>query len=309
MLDFRRLLAALLAPWISAREAPLRVRRFETLGQYHDFWVWLFMSAPDRFMPLDNEVVDQRRELNAAFADLRSNFHLVRKNVKDERLFRIAEELVEMAFEAYTSGEAKVGAHILLECEGLVWKSKKQKIKYGVAAEQRAFGVNIVYADVLVSPYPYEGIEGDLGDDQRALLAVARHYCESYLSEWRDFALLAWVMESDGAIKRISPDPKEYDGATLPPLQRSEGACRRRAKQLAEEERIRACVVVNVIGAQGDGLISYDIEQRGHPLVSARQLFRLKKGPTRDFDPMQFHLIDPHIFDERKNEPLTQDSI
>jgi len=268
------------------------MRHFESLGQYHDLWGWLVLSAPDNFTSYTSEPIDQADALKSAFDDLRSNF-------KDERVFRIAQELLEMSYEAYLSGDVKRGAHALQECEGLIWKSRSSKIKYAIEAEQRAFGENVTYAGVTVSPYPYEGTRSDLGNDQTALLELAHKHCLSYLSKWREFSFFAWVMDNEGEIKRISPDPKEDATPVLTPTQRTSTACWKRTKELVRADQIRACVIMNIIGAQGDGLVSFDLEQNGFPRISARQLFKLKKGPTHEFGDMHFHLEDPQIFVRR----------
>lgn len=272
------------------------MRHFESLGQYHDLWGWLVLSAPDNFTSYTSEPIDQADALKSAFNDLRSNFHLTKKNIKDERIFRIAQELLEMSYEAYLSGDVKRGAHALQECEGLIWKSRSSKIKYAVEAEQRAFVENVTYAGVTVSPYPYEGTRSDLGNDQTALLELAHKHCLSYLWKWREFSFFAWVMDNEGEIKRISPDPKEDATPVLTPTQRTSTACWKRTKELVWADQIRACVIMNIIGAQGDGLVSFDLEQNGFPRISARQLFKLKKGPAHEFGDMHFHLEDPQIF-------------
>jgi hypothetical protein len=274
------------------------MRHFESLGQYHDLWGWLLLSAPDNFTSYTSEPIDQTDALKNAFNDLRSNFHLTKKNIKDERVFRIAQELLEMSYEAYLSGDTKTGAHALQECEGLIWKSRSSKIKYAVEAERRAFGENVTYAGVTISPYPYEGSKSDLGNDQAALLELAYKHCLSYLSKWKEFSFFAWVMDKEGKIQRISPDPKEDINSVLTPSQRTSTACWKKTKELGRADHIRACVFMSIIGAQGDGIVCFDLEQRGFPRISARQLFKLKKGPSHDFDDMRFHLEDPQVFQQ-----------
>lgn len=272
------------------------MRDFESLGQYHDLWGSIVLSAPDNFTSYTSEPIDQTDALKNAFNALHSNFHLTKKNIKDERVFRIAQELVEMSYEAYLSGDTKTGAHALQECEGLIWKSRSSKIKYAVEAEQRAFGENVTYAGVMISPYPYEGSRSDLSNDQAALLELAHKHCLSYLSKWREFSFFAWVMDNKGEIKRISPDPKEDANSVLTPTQRTLSSCWKRAKELAQADQIQACVVMNIIGPQGDGIVCFDLEQHGFPRISARQLFKLKKGPTHELGDMRFHLEDPQVF-------------
>ncbi|MCG8057841.1 MAG: hypothetical protein JAY94_19340 [Candidatus Thiodiazotropha endolucinida] len=272
------------------------MRKFESLGQYHDFWALVLLSAPDEFRGVNLEILDQAKELDKAFADLRGNFYLTKKNLKDERIFRIAEELLEMSYEAYINGDVKTGAHTLQECEGLIWKSLAQKTKYAVEAEIRAFGENITYANVVVSKYPYEGTQKDLGDDQATLLSIAKKYYELYLSMWRQFSFFAWVIEVDGTTKRISVDPKEDETPILGRGLKSLNACKKRLKELTTSGQIRACVLMEITAPQGDGIVRFDLEQLGLPRVSARQLFKLKKGPSHEFGTMKFHLEDPSFF-------------
>lgn len=67
-----------------------------------------------------------------------------------------------MSHEAYSEGDSKRGSHVLQEAEGLVWQSRASRLKHVVEAERRAFGDVVLFKDVVVSPYPYEGSEEDL---------------------------------------------------------------------------------------------------------------------------------------------------
>lgn len=272
------------------------MRKFESLGQYHDLWAWVLLSAPDNFRGIDSEPVDQTKELEKSFNDLRSNFYLARKNVKDDRVFRIAQELLEMSYESYVTGDKKTGAHTLQECEGLVWKSIAIRPKYAVEAERRAFGGSLTYANVKVSRYPYEGTQNDLSQDQVALLEIAKKYYEFYLSKWRDFDFFAWVIDHNGTIRRISTDPVEDDNPVMGRGLKSLSSCKRKLRTLAESGQIRACVLIEIMAPQGDGLVSFELEQIGLPRVSARQLFKLLKGPSHQFEDMKYHLLEPQFF-------------
>ena len=121
-------------------------------------------------------------------------------------------------------------------------------------------------------------------------------HIELYLSKWREFSFFCWVIEIDGTIKRVSSEPKEDESHLLKPVQKSMSACRRRIKALTEKGQIRACVLMNVTGPQGDGLVIYDMEQVGLPQVSARQLFKLQKGHSNRFEAMRYHLDEPEFF-------------
>lgn len=269
---------------------------FESLGQFHCHWSVVILYAPNNFSGIFGETVNQTVELKKAFDSLRENLHLAKKKIGDARLYRIAQELIEMSFEAYSAGDKKKGAHTLQECRGMIWKSHDFGVKYRVEAERRAFGNNVIYAGVRISPYPYEGTIKDIGEYQATLLEVAKVHVENYLSMWKDFKYFAWVMEADGSIKRISPEPKEDQTPILRPIQKSISACFRHAKSLADSNQIRACVVMEIMAPQGDGLVCYDLEQKGLPRVSARQLFKLQKGPSHTFEDMKFHIEEPNIF-------------
>jgi len=278
------------------------MRKFESVGQYHDVWGWLLLSAPDRFRSFGPEPVDQAQALRAAFDDLRSGFRFARQKLKDERLERICLELIEMSFEAYSTGDTKKGAHILQECDGMIWPGRKLRVKHAVEAERRAFGSNVLYANVRVSPYPYEGTSADLGSDQAALLDLAKRHSKSYQAARRDFKYFAWILGNDGVIRRVSPDPKEDTHPVLPPIQRSWRAMYNRLKELGALSHIRACVLVEIIGPLGGGIVTYDCEQSGRPRVSARQLFKPTDNGSFHYEVMKFHLEDPQFF----GEPMAQ---
>jgi hypothetical protein len=274
------------------------MRKFESLGQYHDHWAFVLLSAPDRFHDLYGHglVQDQHGALREAFDDLREGFSFAEKKLKDDRLTKIARELIEMSFESYVAGDSKKAAHSLQECEGMIWPGSRLRVKHAVEAERRAFGEIVTYAGVRISPYPYEGTCADLGEDQAALLQLALSYCRSYQKERRDFKNFSWVIENDGAVKRTSADPKEDTHPILQPVQRSWG--HKRLKELGQSGQIRACVLMSVVGAQGDlGVATYDLEQRGRPRVSARQLFTRADGAFQ-YEDMRFHLEDPQFFPE-----------
>jgi hypothetical protein len=95
------------------------MRTIESVGQYHDLWSWVILNAPDDFRGFNEEPVDQKQALREAFDDLRAGFRFARQKIKNERLARIAQELIEMSYDAYSIGDMKTGAHILQECAGL----------------------------------------------------------------------------------------------------------------------------------------------------------------------------------------------
>ncbi len=265
----------------------------ETLDQYRDIWSALLLQAPDNFTDtIGNLLPDQRAALIEDFARLKDGFHFARKNIKDERLLRIAEELIEMSLESYVKGNKTSGAHMLQECQGLIWPGRKLRVKYGVEAERRAFGDNILHANVVVSPYDYEGTTADLGEHQRRLLSLAKMWCRRYQADGKDFKYFSWVVDIGGAVRRLSAQPCEDHHATFPPVQKSRGY--KRLKELGDSKSITACVLMEVISPLGDGIVVFDLEEKGRPKVSARQLF---KRPERDtiYDRVRYYIEDPDI--------------
>lgn len=275
------------------------MRTFETLGQYHDFWASLVLHAPNRFFDVrrNSYAKDQSRALQEAFGELREGIHFVQQKLKDDRLTRIIQEMFEMSLEAYSVGDKARGAHILQECEGMVWPKFSLKTKYGVEAELRAFGTNVTFAGVLVSPFPSEGTQGDMGDDQAMLLDLAQRFSRSYQSQQRDFRYFSWVIDQDGIIRRTSSEPKEDEHPVLPPVQKSFG--NKRLKELGHSGQIRACVLMQISTPQSNGLVIYDLEERGHPRVSARQLFKIQADGSYCYEKMRFFLEDAYFFKEQ----------
>jgi hypothetical protein len=103
-------------------------------------------------------------------------------------------------------------------------------------------------------------------------------------------------MAKDGAISRTSVLPKEDDHPVLRPVQRSWGY--KRLKQLGQSGDIRACVLMERSFSQTEGGVSFNLEQIGHPRVSARQLYKLEGGQMR-YSAMRYHLEDPQFFPEQ----------
>ncbi len=113
--------------------------RPETLDDYRSVFEMLVRRAPDKFVPIGDEVIDQGQALRDGFDDLREGTHFVRKEIGDERRLRIVQELIEMSFEAYESGDSKAGANILQEAKGMVWSERALPARYAAEAERRAF--------------------------------------------------------------------------------------------------------------------------------------------------------------------------
>jgi hypothetical protein len=275
------------------------MKRFESIGQWHDMWAWLLLQAPDRFRPRRDEVVDQPAALRDAFAELRSGFHFAKHKVKDERLVRILDEMIDMSQEEYSSGNRKIGAHILRECEGLIWKKQSLRIKHAVEAERRAFGALELFKDVCVSIYPYEGTAADLGADQKALLEVAEVHAHRYLEARQKFELFAWVVETNGRTIRISRDPVDDEHVAPAPLQKSWRSSVNRIHKLAAEGRIRASAVVELVCPSwaAGGSLSFKLDQRGFP--TAKPICGVSfSGAGFAATNLRYHLYDPDIFSD-----------
>lgn len=267
---------------------------FDRLGAYHDFWAYVVGYAPDEFKDVDLQLYpDQHHTLMGVFDDLRSGFHFAERQLRDDRLSAICRELIEMSQEAFLAGDRKRGCHTLQECEGLIWKGSRLRPKYVVEAERRAFGQNVLFADVVVSPYPYEGTEADLGPDQLRLFKIAELRTKLALIKREDFKYFSWVIDADGVLKRSSALPVDDDHPLLPPLQKSWGF--KRLKGLAEAGDVRAIILVQVVGALGNGIITYDVEEVGQPRLAVKQMFERREDGLF-YHPLRFHLEDPQFF-------------
>jgi hypothetical protein len=251
---------------------------FESLGQYHDFWATVVLCAPDNFRSVDGSPVNQQTELRSSFETLKKWFPLAERKFKDPRLIGVLRELLVMAEEAYVAGEEKRGAHILQECEGLIWPSRAGDLKYVVEAEERAFGGLELFRDVFVSPYPYEGSITDLGERQRTLFSLSSADCDSMFRLQEDFKWHLWILATDGTTRREKP--KSWRKA---------------------EEMIKAGFASGTIGAYCKaelsfggfgGLLTYTLEEPSKPRVRAIGIMRNWKH-----DPLRFHLENPYLTD------------
>lgn len=252
------------------------MRQFETLGQYHDCWATVILCAPSDFPEEDWDPpgMTQRDRLDEAFALLRSGIGFAERKLKEPRRIGVFHELINMSYEAYVAGDDKLGAHALQEAEGLVWSSRASRLKHVVEAERRAFGDVILFKDVVVSPYPYEGGEADLGDVQRQLWQHAVAEVERLRVEL-DPLVKTWAMELDGTI------------------QETRGRSRKATRELIRAGAMNG----SLIGAAtaellpGGRLLCVDVEEVGKPLVSIRRL--TEAGTPGDW---RFHLDEPRLF-------------
>ncbi|MFS2047909.1 hypothetical protein ACEN9J_11865 [Variovorax sp. Varisp41] len=252
---------------------------FESVGQYHDALAAIVLSAPDRFQSFDDEAVDQNLELERRFRDLRDQFHWVEKKLKEPRLARICRELIDISHEAYKAGDAKRGAHTLQECEGLIWKNRHVRLKHVVEAERRAFESVELFKDVIVSPYPYEGSEADLGDVQRRLWLQLESEYQHKLNE-PDGIRQLWGMQRDGSISLVKA--------------RSFKAAREQVSERIERGELIGIATAELL--PHGGLRVFDIEESGRALVSVRIL--RKAGSD---EAPRFHLDAPVAFKARGN--------
>ena len=257
--------------------------KFESLGQWHDSWAWVLLSAPNRFseykesekkmMPVENQVA----ALSHAHEQLASGFHFAEKKLKDPFLVRIARELIEMAFEAYRAGDKKLGNHTLQECEGMIWPGRQMPVKYAVEAERRAFGAVTRYKDIRISPYPYEGTRSDLGESGMALLEVAEAHCKNCFQSKMEFKYFGWIRYADGKIEQLKePSRKKLQ---------------LRFQSLAGDKVILGAVIAELVISPVSGLIVYNIHEKDRPRIEAISITK-----EWSYDALRFHLNEPTIF-------------
>ncbi|KJJ99194.1 hypothetical protein UB44_13720 [Burkholderiaceae bacterium 26] len=255
--------------------AIMKIRTFESLGQYHDSWATIILCAPDRFPEYDWDTParGQAQRLEEAFASLEAGCHFAEKKLKTPRLIGVFHELLKMSHEAYLAGDGKRGAHVLQEAEGLVWRSRASRLKHVVEAERRAFGDVVLFKEVVVSPYPYEGSETDLGEIQRKLWLHASAQMDA-MSTDEVSATQTWVVDADGVIRMIKG--------------RSRKAILHDVSEGARQARLQGYATASLIGRE---LLCVDVEEHGKPRVSVRRLTRPGEDPVP-----RFHLDEPEIF-------------
>lgn len=248
---------------------------FESLGQYHDFWSTILLKAPDRFQrSWIAEPIDQKQALTDSFEMLRGGFRFVREKIKDERLLRVLEELIQMSFEAYSSGDAKRGARALQECEGLIWPSRAIRLELAAVAEQRAFGTVVTFANVKPRKFDGEGSLDDLGRGQRAMFDAAHARAESIIKADDGGKIFFYVLDSSGTVRELK--------------QPSEKKTKAEIARLAKSHEIVAFVRTEIVFLS---LVVHDIEERGHAHVSARG--QIKERAIQSY---RFFLDDPSVF-------------
>ena len=251
------------------------LRDFESLGQFHDFWSSILLSAPDKFhLSFLDTPIDQRQALLDSFETMRIGFAFVRRKVKDERLLRVLEELIQMSFEYYSSGDRKRGIQALQECEGLIWPSHSIRLKLAADAEQRAFGEIDLFRDIKPSRFEGEGTAADLGKGQRILFKHANHFAQNHILSQSEFKPAFHILRSSGEVKELKLSSQKKTLAEI--------------VRLAEAGEISAYVRTEYVFL---GLLIHDIEEREMPRVSARA--KVKNHRVETF---RYFLDDPTIF-------------
>lgn len=253
----------------------MKLRTFESLGQYHDSWSIILLRAPDQFPEYDWDPPprSQAQRLEEEFASLRAGAHFAEKKLKTPRLIGVFHELLKMSHEAYLCGDGKRGAHVLQEAEGLVWPSRMTRLKYVIEAEKRAFGDVELFKDVVVSPFPYEGSENDLGDVQRRLWLHATSQMDELVPETFN-TTRTWVASTNGEIHLVKG--------------RSGKSILETVRVGVEQGQIQGYAIGNLIGVD---LLCVDVEEPGKPRISVRRLSRSGETPMP-----RFHLDEPEIF-------------
>ncbi|GGP23106.1 hypothetical protein GCM10010970_31060 [Silvimonas iriomotensis] len=256
----------------------MKIQTFESLGQYHDSWALIIGCAPDHFPEYDWDIPprSQAQRLEEAFASLRAGAHFAEKKIKTPRLISVFHELLKMSHEAFLRGDRQRGCHVLQEAEGLVWPSRATHPKHVVEAERRAFGDVVLFKEVVVSPFPYEGSEADLGDIQRKLWMHASAQMDA-LSNDKISETQTWVADSNGEIHVVKARSKK---GVLQAV--SDGV------RLAQ---IQGYAMATLIGHD---LLIVDVEQYGKPRISIRRL--TKPGDTLN---PRFHLYKPDVFTQQ----------
>ncbi|PLP98416.1 hypothetical protein [Cupriavidus pauculus] len=255
----------------------MKTRTFESLGRYHDSWATIILCAPDRFPEYDWDTParSQAQRLEEAFADLQAGAHFAEKKIKTPRLIGVFRELLKMSHEAYLNGDGKRGAHLLQEAEGLVWRSRASRLKHVVEAERRAFGEVVLFKDVVVSPYPYEGSETDLGEIQRKLWLHATAQMDAIQTDEVSITQ-TWVADADGAVHVIKGRSRKAILQTV-----RDGA-----------KHLQGYATASLIGPD---LLCVDVEEHGKPRASVTRLTRIGEDPVP-----RFHLDEPEIFTQEK---------
>lgn len=147
-----------------------------------------------------------------------------------------------------------------------------------VEAERRAFGNVESYADVKVSPYPYEGNEMDLTPYEIQLYAEASRLCMAYFEKKEDFKPFVLSLDTAGVVHQMKQQSWKRMKEELASL----------VKSGQSVGFSRSQIVVSGMS----GVLVHDIETSGRPQVSVRAL-------VKDYvcSVPRFHLDKPAVLD------------
>ena len=249
------------------------LKDFESLGQYHDFWAAVIFKAPDdfhySFLP---EPVDQSQALADAFESLQHGLRFAKAKIKDERRVEVVAELLRMSYEFYRANERKLAIRALQEAEGLIWPSQRIRLEIAAVAEKRAFGTVEMFQDVQPRKFDGEGSLSDLGPGQRKLLDFAWPLAKEIVAAGAEFKMSPYVVTSSGELFEVRTTSSKKARAEI--------------QRLANSGEITASIRADFFG-----VLIFELEERGRPLISARA-----KWESGKFNEFRFFLDDPRIF-------------
>lgn len=248
------------------------VRDFESLGQYHDFFVNVTQRAPNQFSSFSGPV-DQEQAMHDAFESLQKGLQKARSKIKDARQMRILSELIEMGKEFFLKKDETLARRALQECGALIWTSTSVRLELVAIAEHRAFGEISTYQNVKPRKYDGFGSYSDLGRGQRKLFDFAFELAlEKIPSVGLDFKLPPHVVTSSGDLRAINRASHRKNRLEL--------------HRLVDAQEIDALLIADFYG-----VLIFHLEERGQPFVSARAKWNGEK--ISDFI---FILDDPEFF-------------
>ncbi|MGJ7497935.1 hypothetical protein ACSFA8_23050 [Variovorax sp. RT4R15] len=250
-------------------------RDFDSVGDYHDFWVAVYSNAPDdfhySFLP---KRVDQKQALKDAFDSLERGLALVRSKVADERTLGVISALLTMSLGYFRANERKSGIRCMQEAEGMIWPSRAIRLERAADAERLAFGDVQLFKDLPARRFDGEGSISSLGAFQRILFDEAQRRALVFLKDRQSFKPFTLAAKGSGEVFEIKKPSQKKTTDEL-----------RRLVEVGEIDAFCRSELVLV------GILIHDIEERGKPHISAR-------APVEDFkvQSFRFFLDDPSIF-------------
>jgi hypothetical protein len=249
------------------------LKDLESLGQYHDFWATVIFKAPDdfhySFLP---EPVDQSQALADAFESLQYGLRFAKAKIKDERQVGVIAELLRMSYEFYLANERKLAIRALQEAEGLIWPSQRIRLELTAVAEMRAFGAVQMFKDVRPRKFDGEASLSELGPGQRKLLDFVWPLAKEIVASGAEFKMFPYVVTSSGELLEVRLTSSKKTNAEI--------------QRLASSGEITASIRADFFG-----VLIFELEERGKPLISARA-----KWENGKFNEFRFFLDDPRIF-------------